>query len=63
MPTLESSLKNGSVDELRQRVAQGQYAVDAERIADSLISKIRLIRLGRRQLEGARTRRRFAPPR
>ena len=40
------------MDELRQRVAKGDYAVDARRVADSLVSKIRLIHLARRRLEG-----------
>jgi hypothetical protein len=44
------------VDELKQRVARGDYAVDAQRVADSLVTKMRLIQLGRRQIGATRSR-------
>jgi hypothetical protein len=59
----EKALTNEPVNELRQRVAQGDYAVDARRVADSVVSKIRLIRLARRRLEGAHGPSPLAPPR
>lgn len=40
------------MDELKQRLSKGAYEVDSQRVADSLVSKIRLIRLARRRLEG-----------
>lgn len=44
------------MDELRQRVTRGDYAVDPQRIADSLVLKMRLIQMGRRQLGTQRAR-------
>jgi hypothetical protein len=41
------------VDELRQRVARGDYFVDSRRIADSLLEKMRLIKLGRNRISPA----------
>ena len=43
------------MDELKQRVSKGDYVVDPQRVAHSLVSKIRLIRLGRLRLEGGRS--------
>ncbi|MGI8460131.1 MAG: hypothetical protein ACR2OC_00640 [Solirubrobacterales bacterium] len=38
------------MDELRQRVARGDYSVDSDRVAGSLVAKMRLIRLARQRL-------------
>ncbi len=40
-----------SVDELRQRVARGDYSVDSQRVAGSLVTKMRLLQLARKRLE------------
>ena len=45
------------MDELKQRLSKGAYEVDPQRVADSMVSKIRLIQLARRRLgEGGHTR-------
>lgn len=43
------------MDELRQRIARGDYSVDSSRVAGSLVVKMRLIKLARRRI-GARHR-------
>jgi len=45
------------MDDLRQRVARGDYSVDASRVAGSLVTKMRLIKIGRRQIGAAPARR------
>jgi hypothetical protein len=39
------------VDELRQRVARGEYAVDTQRVADSLVTKMKLVQIAKRRLD------------
>jgi hypothetical protein len=55
-------LTTDSVTDLRQRVARGDYVVDAGRVADSVVSKIKLIKLARRSLEDGRSPQRAARP-
>jgi hypothetical protein len=38
------------MDDLRQRVARGDYSVDSNRVARSLIDKMRLIQAARRRI-------------
>jgi hypothetical protein len=38
------------VNELRQRVARGDYSVDAHRVAGSLVEKMKLIQAARRRI-------------
>ena len=38
------------MDDLRQRLARGEYAVDSQRVAGSLVDKMKLIRAARRQI-------------
>jgi hypothetical protein len=45
-----------TVDDLRQRVARGDYSVDPNRVADSLVAKMKLIQVARRRI-GAPTAR------
>lgn len=48
------------MDDLRQRVAKGDYPVDPERIAGAMIKKIRLMQVARaRLLADARGQARF----
>jgi len=44
-------LNGNTVDDLRQRLARGDYTVDPQRVAGSLVEKIRLIRMARRRIE------------
>ena len=44
-------MNGDTVDDLRQRLARGDYAVDSQRVAGSLVEKMRLIRAARRQIE------------
>jgi hypothetical protein len=45
------------MDDLRQRVARGEYSVDPNRVADSLVDKIKLIRAARRRIGSTQARR------
>ena len=45
------------MDDLRQRVARGDYAVDANRVADSLVAKMKLIQVARRRIGAPPARR------
>ena len=47
---LGKALTGDVVDELKQRLSKGAYEVDPQRVADSMVSKIRLIQLARRRL-------------
>jgi hypothetical protein len=47
----EGTVNRNMVDDLRQRLARGDYAVDPHRVAGSLVEKMRLIRAARRRLE------------
>jgi hypothetical protein len=38
------------VDDLRQRVARGEYSVDPNRVAGSLVDKMKLIQAARRRI-------------
>ena len=39
-----------TVDDLRARLARGDYSVDAQRVAGSLVDKMKLIKAARRQI-------------
>jgi hypothetical protein len=38
------------MDDLRQRVARGDYSVDSNRVARSLVDKMKLIQAARRRI-------------
>ena len=38
------------MDDLRARLARGEYAVDSQRVAGSLVEKMKLIKAGRRRI-------------
>ncbi len=44
-------MNGDTVDDLRQRWRAGDYAVDPQRVAGSLVAKMRLIRAARRRIE------------
>lgn len=53
MHQFEPTSNTDAMDELRQRLASGQYAIDSRLVAGSLVSKMKLIHAARRQLNSA----------
>jgi hypothetical protein len=43
-------LNGYTLDDLRQRLARGEYAVDPQRVAGSLVEKMKLIQVARRRI-------------
>ncbi|HEX6116034.1 MAG TPA: hypothetical protein VFY99_02970 [Solirubrobacterales bacterium] len=46
------------MDDLRQRLARGDYSVDPQRVAGSLVTKMKLIQIARRSIGLPPTRQR-----